>query len=83
MLQETGLVMLEKREITANVLKALGEDEEKKQQFIADVVHPAFLGMFREFAGVEGSAIVESFTSGYMVYYRYVLQKSSSDNAKD
>ncbi len=83
MLQETGLAMLEKREITANVLKALGEDEEKKQQFIADVVHPAFLGMFREFAGVEGSAIVESFTSGYMVYYRYVLQKSSSDNAKD
>jgi len=83
MLTAPGLDLLEKQEITAEVLKALSEDEETKQQAIADMVHPAFLGMFSEFAGVEGSAIVESLASRYNVYYRYVLRKVDSDDAKE
>ena len=72
----TGLSMLEKQEITTEVLKALCENEEEKKEKIAGFVRPMLRGMFREFAGLEGSAIVESFTSRYMVYYRYVLRKS-------
>ena len=75
MLTGAGLSLLEKQEITPDVLKALNENKEFKQQAIAEVVHPLFRGMFREFAGVEGSTIVECFTSRYIVYYRYVLQK--------
>jgi ubiquinone/menaquinone biosynthesis C-methylase UbiE len=83
MLTGAGLSLLEKQEITPDVLKALAENEEFKQQAIAEVVHPLFRGMFREFAGVEGSTIVECFTSRYIVYYRYVLQKDCADDTKE
>ena len=34
-------------------------------------------GMFKEFAGYEGSAVVNCLRSGYVVYYRYVLQRTA------
>jgi ubiquinone/menaquinone biosynthesis C-methylase UbiE len=73
----TGLVLLEKQEITAEVLKALGEHEDFKREAISAVMLPGFKGMFREFAGTEGSEILEEFETRYIVYFRFVLQRSS------
>jgi SAM-dependent methyltransferase len=75
LLVEAGFKILEKQEISGEVLKALSENEGQKKELLNNIVSPALAGMFHEFAGYEGSTIVECLRSGYVVYYRYVMQK--------
>ena len=84
LLQRANLAILDKCDITAEVLQALGEDEAVKQQTIRDERIPAPLaGVFREFTWVQSSTNVWSLAARHVVYYRFVLQKSVHDVAKE
>jgi len=71
----TGLEVLAKEDITANVLAALQLDSERKWKIIEQSVSKRWLGVFREFAAIEGSQIYAGFQDRSAVYVRYLLRK--------
>lgn len=74
-LVESGLSVVEQQDITAEVLSALNLDSERKWALIERSVSKRWLGLFREFAAMEGSQIHDSFRDRSVVYVRYVLKK--------
>jgi ubiquinone/menaquinone biosynthesis C-methylase UbiE len=76
-LADTGMTVLEKQEITPNVLAALRQDSERKLSIIEGSVKKPLVGTFRQFAGIEGSEVFDGFQNGTLRYLRYVLQKQS------
>jgi len=74
-LAETGMTILEKQDVTANVLEALRQDSERKLALIERSVNKRLVGTFRQFAGIEGSEVFDGFKCGTTGYLRYVLQK--------
>lgn len=75
-LYESGMKVLEKKDITPNVLKALDQDNDRRMASILKDVPKPFIGQFMEFAGVKGSVVYKRFKSGSFVYFSYILQKS-------
>ena len=74
-LAETGMTILEKQDVTTNVLEALRQDSERKLALIQRSVYKRLVGTFREFAAIEGSEVFDGFKNGTTSYLRYVLQK--------
>ncbi|MEQ8789342.1 MAG: class I SAM-dependent methyltransferase [Pirellulaceae bacterium] len=74
-LRETGMKIVEQRDVTQNVLEALRQDSERKQALIERSVNRHLIRLFRQFAAVEGSEVLEGFRSGAIVYLRYALRK--------
>jgi ubiquinone/menaquinone biosynthesis C-methylase UbiE len=74
-LAQTGMAILEKQDITANVLEALHKDSERKLALIHRLVNKRLVPTFRQFAAIEGSDVYVGFKSGATRYLRYVLQK--------
>lgn len=74
-MEETGMVILENQDVTANVLEALRQDSERKLALIERSVIKRLVGTFRQFAAIEGSEVFDSFKTGTAIYLRYVLQK--------
>ena len=74
-MEETGMVILENQDVTANVLEALRQDSERKLALIERSVNKRLVGTFRQFAAIEGSEVFDSFKTGTAIYLRYVLQK--------
>jgi ubiquinone/menaquinone biosynthesis C-methylase UbiE len=74
-LAATGMVVLEKQDVTANVLEALRQDSERKSALIQRSVNTYLVGTFRQFAAIEGSQVFDGFESGTTKYLRYVLQR--------
>ena len=72
---ETGMAILEKQDITLNVLEALRRDSERKLGLIQRSVNKRLIGIFQEFAAIEGSEVFDNFKNGTAVYLRYALQK--------
>ena len=72
---ETGMTLLEKQDITPNVLEALQRDSERKLSLIQRSVNKRLVATFRQFAAIEGSDVFDSFRDGAFIYLRYVLQK--------
>jgi ubiquinone/menaquinone biosynthesis C-methylase UbiE len=72
---ETGMAILEKQDITPNVLEALRQDSERKLGLIQRSVNKRLVGTFQEFAAIEGSDVFDGFKNGTTVYLRYALQK--------
>jgi ubiquinone/menaquinone biosynthesis C-methylase UbiE len=70
-----GMKVLKKSDITTNVIKALDEDHDRRMSEISKSVPKPFIKQFREFAGVKNSVIYKQFESGYSVYFSYILQK--------
>ena len=62
-------------DITANVLKALTLDNDRKQMLIEKIVQGPLLKYFKEFAGMKNTGVFERFQKGENVYLRYVLRK--------
>jgi ubiquinone/menaquinone biosynthesis C-methylase UbiE len=75
--QEAGLNTVTETDITANVVRALELDNDRKQNLINRTV-PRFLRReAEEFAGLKGTRTFESFKSRYSRYFSFLLQKRS------
>jgi SAM-dependent methyltransferase len=68
-----GLAIAAENDITANVLRALELDSDRKQHLIAAHTPRLIRQRFEQFAGVKGSPIYEAFRSGALVYASFVL----------
>lgn len=76
-LSNAGFRILNRQNITANVVKALDMDHERRENLI-DTLIPGFLkGGFEEFAGAKGTKRYEAFASGDMQYWIYLLDKAA------
>jgi len=77
-LSDSGLRILEEKDISLNVLKALEVDQERKIAMVKSSV-PRFLAKSAlDFAGVKGSRIWRRLESGKTQYLQAVLQKAVS-----
>ena len=74
-MEKSGMKILKREDITANVLRSLDLDDQRKLILIRDLFRKGLLKPFQEFAGVKGSKIHSGFQSGAMIYLHYVLQK--------
>ena len=74
-MEQSGMKILKREDITQNVLRSLDLDNERKLLLIRAFFQNWLLKPFQEFAGVKGSKIYAGFQSGAMIYLHYVLQK--------
>ncbi len=72
-----GIKVIESEDLTAHVAAALTRDHGRKQQMIETLIPAAQQAMFCEFAGLEGSTIHRNLTSRTLLYFRWVLQRTS------
>lgn len=72
-INDAGLAIVFKEDITPNVLAALDADNEFKKGLLAKIPAP-LRPMVGVFAGMQGSTMYDSFVSGRRVYNNYVLQ---------
>ena len=73
----TGMYIAIQEDITENVIEAIELEESIKQQRISENIPKWFRKVFKEFAGVKGSKIHQDLKNSSLVYYRFVLQKTS------
>jgi hypothetical protein len=69
------MTILREQDITANVVRSLELDNERKLTLIRRFFHRWLLYTFQEFAAVAGSKIHEGFRSKRLLYKYYILQK--------
>jgi ubiquinone/menaquinone biosynthesis C-methylase UbiE len=74
-LHHSGMTLLHEEDITANVVRSLELDNERKVALIQRYFPKWLLRSFQDFAGVKGSKIYEGFRSQRMRYKYYLLQK--------
>ena len=74
-MEESGMKILKREDITPNVLRSLNLDDQRKLLLIRALFRNWLLKSFQEFAGLKGSKIYSGFQSGTMIYLHYVLQK--------
>ena len=75
-LKQSGLRILEEEQITANVLKALEFDNERKLALIQSKAPKFIRERLQQFAGLMGSPVHQRFLTGEWEYLRFVLQKA-------
>ncbi len=75
-LANSGMMVVGHWDITANVLKALDLDHERKVNLISQLVRGPLLKYFKEFAGVKEAGVYKRFQNGENTYLRYVLKKT-------
>jgi len=76
-IDRSGFEVIREELITANVLRALELDEERKIQLIGDRVPWFVRSLFREFASTRGSATYKSFLKRRWEYVSYTLRSPS------
>ena len=72
---DSGLVLIEKKDITANVIQGLEKMSLFRKKRIHEAVPWGIKGIFESYAGVQGSKTYESFVDGSLVYISAVFQK--------
>ncbi|HYP13451.1 MAG TPA: class I SAM-dependent methyltransferase [Bryobacteraceae bacterium] len=72
-LRHCGLTVLKNTDITANVVRALDLDSDRKREFFAR--NGPAVKRLEPLAGIKGSRVFEAFSTGKMVHQRAVLQK--------
>lgn len=75
-LKSAGFEILNKENITENVVKALDLDHDRRNTLIRSLVPNFLQGGFLEFAGAKGTQRYKAFASGNMQYWIYLLQKA-------
>jgi len=76
-LRSAGFEVVNRKNITGNVVKALDHDHARRNRLIQALV-PRFLqGGFQEFAGAKGTQRYRAFASGKMQYWVYLLRKAA------
>jgi ubiquinone/menaquinone biosynthesis C-methylase UbiE len=73
--ETAGFVVLRDSIITENVVAALDEVTERKQEIIDEKVPKLFRSIASDFAGLKGTKVYDRFLSGEMSYYSFTLQK--------
>ena len=74
-MEQSGMKILKRENITANVLRSLDLDDQRKLMLIRALFRDWLLKPFQEFAGMKGSKIYSAFQIVSMIYLHYVLQK--------
>lgn len=74
-LREAGFHLQRETSITANILRALDLDNERKATKIETVVPRLIQKPFKQFAATRGTSLYESFRKGTWEYVSFVLQK--------
>ncbi len=74
-ISDSGLVLINETDITANVVAGLDADDERKIQLINKLVPRLLLSSFKDFSGVKGSTMYTEFRTGVTPYLRFLLQK--------
>lgn len=74
-INESGMKVLKKRDITPNVVQALDEDHDRRMKEISKSVPKFFVKQFQEFAGVKDSVVYNQFKNRNSIYFAYILQK--------
>jgi len=74
----SGFEMVREEQITPGVIKALDEDEERRRSLIQQKVPRLLRGVFKQFAGLTGTAVYESFRNNRLIYLNCVLRKAVS-----
>lgn len=75
-LDRSGMVMVEREDITSSIVRSIVLDDERKRAFIERLVSRRVLNSFREFAGVRHSTIARLLATKGIVYQRFVMQKT-------
>eukprot|EP01017_Pseudomicrothorax_dubius_P028574 TRINITY_DN3398_c0_g1_i1.p1 TRINITY_DN3398_c0_g1~~TRINITY_DN3398_c0_g1_i1.p1 ORF type:complete len:348 (+),score=93.28 TRINITY_DN3398_c0_g1_i1:116-1159(+) len=70
-----NLRIVKEQDITANVLKSLNLDEERRRKLIRTHVHRLLQPFFIKFSGLSGSRINKAMEKGETVYIAFLLQK--------
>ena len=74
-LKEQNFEIISSRDITANVIKSLDIDHQRRLKLITERL-PSFMHKsFAEFAGTKGSGRYNSFANGKIQYWSFVLKK--------
>jgi len=74
-LARSGLRLLRQTDITANVVRALEVDHDRRLEMIARDTPRPLLRLLKQFAGVKGTHIYEQFKRKEIIYQSFVLQK--------
>lgn len=82
-LAEGGFDILNKEDITANIIESLDRDHHRKAEILKNNKNNSFLlnPILSNFAGLQGSPMYKSFNKRSFVYKRYILQKKSNEMA--
>jgi ubiquinone/menaquinone biosynthesis C-methylase UbiE len=75
LLQSSGFKVIKLEKITANILKAMDLENERKQTIIKQNIPKYLHGLANWFAGCQGTPVYEAFKKGDLEYLCYVLQK--------
>lgn len=75
-LKESGFKIIHQTEITPNVVKALDVDTGRREELVTNLVPKWLIGGFLQFAGAKGTERYESFATGRMQYWSFVLSKN-------
>ncbi|MFL7812625.1 MAG: class I SAM-dependent methyltransferase [Anaerolineales bacterium] len=71
----SGLTLVEEKDITPNILKALDMDHPRRTSFIKDTVPRPLIGLAHQFAGTSGTTINKRLRMGETVYSSFVMRK--------
>jgi len=74
-LEESGLALVQKNDITDNVIRGLEQMSDSRKKRINRAVPFGIKSIFESYAGVRGSKTYESFVNGSLVYISALLQK--------
>ena len=74
-MKDSGMNLVRTINVSPNVVKAIELEEVIKIKRIDDKIPPKYRNMFKEFAGVKGSAIHTGVRDGNLVYKHFVMQK--------
>jgi ubiquinone/menaquinone biosynthesis C-methylase UbiE len=69
-----GFRLEAERELTPGVVAALDADDERKRSIIASVVDRPLAGIFRQFAGLRGTAIYDELRTGALQYRAFTAR---------
>ncbi|MBT1695569.1 methyltransferase domain-containing protein [Fulvivirgaceae bacterium PWU4] len=72
---DTGMKMIEEKDISSNVIRSIEAEDDIKQARIKTLVPPRWQKLFCKFAGVVGSPFHLTLKNGTRHYYRFVMQK--------
>ncbi len=75
-IRDCGLTLLEKENISSNVVRSIEAEDESKKARIKALIPPKWQKLFSEFAGVVGSRFHTTLKNETRFYYRFVLQKA-------
>jgi ubiquinone/menaquinone biosynthesis C-methylase UbiE len=77
LMEQSGMLIVSRSDITSNVLEALCRDSERRRNLIRSGAPHVLWDSMEQFAGVENSIMYENFRSGQFRYVSSVIQKIS------